>query len=253
MLPLWIALQVAAEDARRLAVLLLVVALDGGEIERVLGELRLLAEGDAEKELDGLAADLGVRRLHENRSAVEIGVGRVLALGVEAHGLREHLWIVRGGAEVVERGGADVRGNAIGVEHLELGRALLGRAGKGAHKPRAVCARGSRELLEELAIRLARLGGVPKNPVALGKSVKKLFRGNGLFAAQRRVLGLRRGTFAAVEETVGHRETVGGKNRYRGKEDRGKRHSSPSELSVASEKFQIPAARHVSMSSTSDS
>ena len=118
MLALGIALKVAVKDARGLAVLLLVVALDGGEIERVFRELRLLAEGDSKKELDGLAAGLGVGRLHENRRTVEIGVGRILALRIKTDGTRERLWVVRGGAEVVECRGADISRNSVGVKHL---------------------------------------------------------------------------------------------------------------------------------------
>ena len=116
--PFGVALKVAVKDARRLAVLLLVVALDGGKIERVFGELRLLAEGDAEKELDGLATGLGVGRLHENRRTVEIGVGRILALRIKTDGTRERLGVVRGGTEVVERCCADISRNAVGVKHL---------------------------------------------------------------------------------------------------------------------------------------
>ena len=113
MLPARVTLKVAAENTRGLAVLLLVVALDGCEIERILGKRRLLAEGDAEQELDGLATHCRVGRLHEDGSAVEIGVRRVLALWVKAHGLREHLGVVRGGTKVVKRRGTDVRRYAV--------------------------------------------------------------------------------------------------------------------------------------------
>ena len=197
--------------------------------------------------------NLGVGGLHEDGRPVEIGIGRVFALGVEPDGAGKGLGVVRGGAEIVERRGADIVGHPVGVEDLEFGRALLRRAGEGAHEARAVGAGRRRELLQELAVPAARLGGLAERPVALGEAVDHLVGGNGLLAAERRVLDPRRGVFAAVEQPVGHRETVGRYDRDSGEEKSGKRHSAPSRLSVAREKFHIPAPRQMSISSTSAS
>ena len=253
-LALGVALHVAREDACGLAVLLLVVALHGGEVERLLGELRLLAEGEAEEELHGLAALRGVGGLHEYGGAVELGVGGVLALWVEPDGPRERLGVVGGRAEVVERGGAHVVRDAVRVEDAQLGAALLVVPGEGAHEARAVGPLRGRILLEELSVRAARVSGASERAVAFRKAVQHLLGGERLLAGERGVLGAGRGVFAAVEEPVGHREAVCRQDGHGRHEKRERRHfpaPSPSPPSVASEKFQMSDARQVSMSFTS--
>ena len=103
-------------------------------------------------------------------------------------------------------------------------------------------------LVEQLGV--AAPGGVvpPLDAVALGQAEDYLVGRHALHPDERAVLRLRVGIATAVEEAVGHRETVGRQDGDRQRQGRENHLPSPS---VASEKFQTSAERQTSITPTS--
>ena len=93
-------------------------------------------------------------------------------------------------------------------------------------------------------------GVVPAlDAVALGQAEDYLVGRHALHPDERTVLRLRVGIATAVEEAVGHRETVGRQDGDRQHQGRENHLASPS--AVASEKFHTSAARQTSITPTS--
>jgi hypothetical protein len=211
-------LAVASEEAAGLAELLLAVA-DGRRVEQRVVRERRLAEGDAEKELDALAAQGRVVRLREQRAAAQVGVDRVASLRLGLRAARKGVRVVLLDAEVVERGGADVGRDAVGVKRGELAQTVVAFRGERKLEARGAGVFRIGRLRDERGVVGLRGRVASERTGALGEAVVKLVRRDRLLAFERAILDLGGLVVAFVEESVGHREPVGRQHRQRGEEN----------------------------------
>ena len=149
---------------------------------------------------------------------------------------------------MVEGRRAHGRRDAVRVERREPPQAVVARRGQRELQARRARVLRVGRLRDERGVVARRVVRPSRRPRAFREAVGELVRRDRRFPDESTVLDVGGRVVAPVEEAVGHRQPVGRQDGQR-REEKAERHfAAPS---VASEKFQTSAARHVSITSTS--